>query len=337
MIQLEKVEVDLGNFCLKDINLHVGAGEFFTLLGPTGTGKTVLLESIAGLKILKQGKIIINGQDVTCLKPEKRNISLCYQDCALFPHMKVEENIKYGLRFKPDGKNQKYNKNFKTLVELLRIEHILNRYPLFLSGGEKQRVALARALIVDPDILLLDEPLSALDSGIKESIEVELKNLHQALNTTIIMVTHDFREVYYLADRVSIIKDGIIQQTGTVKEVFEKPSSLFIAGFVGMKNLIKIDQLVNRTSQKITPPLHSSIAGIRPENILLSTEPLNTDVSFKGIIKEVFSNGVYLQITIESDNMQVTAFLTANTLSINNFAKNQSIYWGCNAEQICFI
>jgi len=336
MIQLENVEVDLGNFCLKEINLHVRAGEFFTLLGPTGTGKTVLLESIAGLKILKQGKIIINGQDVTCLKPEKRNISLCYQDCALFPHMKVEENIKYGLRFKPDGKNQKYNKNFKTLVELLRIEHILNRYPLFLSGGEKQRVALARALIVDPDILLLDEPLSALDAGIKESIELELKNLHQALNTTIIMVTHDFREVYYLADRVSIIKDGIIQQTGTVKEVFEKPSSLFTAGFIGMKNLIKIEQLVKNT-QKIIPPLHSSVAGIRPENILLGTEPLNTDISFRGTIKEVFNNGVYLQITIESDNMQVTAFLTANTLSINNFAKNQSIYWGCNAEQICFI
>lgn len=337
MIQLENVAVDLGNFCLKDINLHVESGKFFLLLGPTGTGKTVLLETIAGLKTLNNGKVIINRQDVSDIKPEKRNISLCYQDCALFPHMKVEDNVKYGLRFKSDGSDQKYKKNFHTLVELLKIEHILKRYPLFLSGGEKQRVALARALIVDPDILLLDEPLSALDAGIKETIEAELKNLHQTLNTTTIMVTHDFREAYYLADQVSIIKDGCIQQTGTIHEVFEQPSSLFTAKFVGMKNLIPISKIRNQTFLNMLKNNQADIAGIRPENIQIGTEPLNTELCFQGIIKEVRNNGIYLQLTIESAGIQIAAFLTANSFFANRLAVHQNIYWGCRYDQICLI
>ncbi|MBO8159717.1 ABC transporter ATP-binding protein [Thermosyntropha sp.] len=335
MIEVKDLSLKAGNFRLNSINLTINTGEFFVLLGPTGSGKTVLLEAIAGLKPLNKGKIIISGKDVTDKKPEKRKIAICYQDYALFPHMKVKDNITYGLRFQQDGNKLKYQENFELLVNLLKIEHILDRYPLFLSGGEKQRVALARALITDPDVLLLDEPLSALDAGIKETIEYKMKKLHQTLKTTTIMVTHNFREAYYLADRVGIIKGGNILQTGSVEEIFCHPKSLFVADFVGMKNLFKIEDIKNTFPLELESK--AGYLGIRPENIFISDKPVKDAYCFKGRIINFINNGVYMQIDIESQGYIFTSYLTHNHYSQLNLTEGKEVFFGFYPKYMCLI
>ena len=237
MIRVHDLHIKLGIFEIKNVNLQIAKGEFLVLLGPSAAGKSVILESIAGLVPIQKGKILVNNKDVTNLKPEKRNISICYQDYNLFPHMKVRDNIRYGLKFKKDKYHKKYEKNFKTLIKLLELDEILDRLPLNLSGGEQQRVSLARGLITNPDVLLLDEPLSSLDPNIKETIQEELKNIHQTMQTTIIMVTHDFTEANYLADKVALVHDGQIVQQGTIEDIFQRPKSIFAAQFTGTKNI----------------------------------------------------------------------------------------------------
>lgn len=232
MIEIRNLHVKLSGFALDNINLTVNKSDFFALLGPTGAGKTVLLEAIAGLKKVTGGEIFIKGKNVTNWKPENRNISIVYQDYALFPNMKVKENITYGLKFKKHL-NKSAKDNFNMLVEMLGISHLTDRYPQNLSGGEQQRVALARALIVEPDILLLDEPFSALDVNTKELIQSEIKKIHDTLRTTTIMVTHNFSEVFSLADKVAIINQGSVQQIGRTEEVFRNPQSKFVANLLG--------------------------------------------------------------------------------------------------------
>lgn len=335
MIKIENLSVKLPDFSLKNIKLSIAKGDFFVLLGPTGTGKTVLLESIAGLQNISSGHIILNKKDISKEKPEHRSISICYQDCSLFPHMRVKDNIKYGLRFKTDGRNPKYQKNFDTLVDMLKITHILNRYPTFLSGGEKQRVALARALIVNPDVLLLDEPLSALDAGIKESIQTELQKLHQTLETTTIMVTHDFREAYYLANKVGIINNGTIMQTGSIAEVFEKPRSLFVAKFVGMKNIIELEHLNSKTL--IHEDKSAYYLGIRPENIIISNEELQTDYSFNGYIEQIQNNGIYQEIKINSQGKLFLLYLSNNHYCTLNLYAGKNVHFGFDKQYCCYI
>ncbi len=340
MIEVKNLFLQLGEFNIKDLSLSINTGEYFVLLGPTGSGKTVLLESIAGLKSIQAGSIYINKEEVTGKKPEDRNISICYQDLALFPHMRVKDNIKYGLRFRRDTNTLKYEKNFEILIELLRINHILDRYPVFLSGGEKQRVALARALIVDPDILLLDEPLTALDSGMKATIEEELKNIHETLKITILMVTHDFKEAYYLADRVGIIKDGSIMQIGPIEEVFEKPTSICTADFVGMKNLLKIDELKKKpVFEVLLKQIENSaeFIGIRPENIVISNKIIDDCCSIFGRISHIRNNGIYREIDISSHGVEFKAYLTANSYNDLQLFKGKEVFFGIDISRVAII
>jgi len=342
MIDIKNLSLKLGQFALKNINLHINRGEFFTLLGPTGAGKTVLLETIAGLKQLDKGSIILDRHDITREKPEKRNISICYQECTLFPHMKVEENIKYGLRFKSDRSDPRYQHRFNLLVELLKIEHILGRYPVNLSGGEKQRVALARSLIIDPAVLLLDEPLSALDTNIKETIARELKNIHHVLKTTIIMVTHNFGEAYSLANRIGIINDGQILQTGPIQQVFENPLSAFVAEFVGMKNLFPIDPEYNETFYRQVVVNSGCVpdgkcVGIRPENIIVSNDKLNTEYSFRGSIQAMRKMDVYIELDIVCMNLCFKCYLTPNRCFELDLYEGKEINFGFYAKHFNLI
>jgi len=342
VIEIKNLYLELGKFSLNNINLSIDPGEFFTLLGPTGSGKTVLLESIAGLRPVKKGSIILNNRDITNKKPEERNIAICYQDCALFPHMDVRNNIKYGLRFKKHGNNTGYQRNFDMLVELLKIEHILGRYPVNLSGGEKQRVALARALIVEPEILLLDEPLSALDTNIKENIEKELKNIHRALKTTTIMVTHNFGEAYFLATRVGILREGSILQTGAPQEVFEKPQSFFTAKFVGVKNLFKIElngnsKFCHQISSSLGKLPGSGYIGIRPENITINNGELTTEFNFKGTIQKIRNLGINMEIDIASMNESFISYLTPNRCYELKLYEGKEIIFGFDAKHVNII
>jgi ABC-type Fe3+/spermidine/putrescine transport system ATPase subunit len=236
MISLKGVCVEFRRFTLGDISLTIPGGDYFMLVGPTGSGKTLLLETIAGLHRVKQGEISLDGRDLTFLEPEKRNIGMVYQDCALFPHLSVRDNIIFGLKVrrfpKPD-----WQKAMGEVASLVKINHLLDRKPINLSGGEKQKVALARALAIKPPLLLLDEPLSALDPDTRENLRQELKQIQEELNITVIHVTHDFEEALTLGKHLAVIGEGQIKQSGTPDEIFRKPNSEFVARFTLSRNI----------------------------------------------------------------------------------------------------
>ncbi|HKK82738.1 MAG TPA: ATP-binding cassette domain-containing protein [Atribacterota bacterium] len=334
MIKIKNLNIRLGNFQIKNVELKVKKGEFLVLLGPTAAGKSVILEAIAGLVPTKSGKIMVNNRDITQLKPEHRNISICYQDYNLFPHMNVRNNICYGLRFKKDRNNPHYQKNFRALVDLLKLEDILDRLPLNLSGGEQQRVSLARGLIGSPDVLLLDEPLSALDPNIKTSIQEELKNIHQTLHTTIIMVTHDFIEANYLAERVAVIHEGKVIQQGYLEEIFQKPSSIFAAQFIGVKNLFLIENPEEVSFFGLKAP---GYIGIRPENINVSHKPIDADYHFQGEIGNIQNNQIYMEVKCCNARRDYLAYLTINRFFELGLKKGLPVHFGFNKENLIYI
>ncbi|MDD2352238.1 MAG: ATP-binding cassette domain-containing protein [Atribacterota bacterium] len=334
MIHIKNLDIKLGEFRIRNVELKVKKGEFLVLLGPTAAGKSVIIEAIAGLVPIQSGKIMLNNRDITQLKPEHRNISICYQDYNLFPHMNVRNNICYGLRFKKDRNNPQYKKNFKAMVELLKLGDILDRLPLNLSGGEQQRVSLARGLIGNPDVLLLDEPLSALDPNIKTSIQEELKNIHQTLHTTIIMVTHDFIEANYLAQRVAIVHEGEIIQQGYLEDIFQKPKSVFAARFIGVKNIFWVKNPEELSFFGLKEPAY---IGIRPENIYVSHQPVNTDYQFEGKVGYVQNNQIYMEIECCNSTRNYLSYLTINRFFELNLKKDMPIYFGFNKGHLIHI
>jgi len=334
MIHVKNLNIKLGSFRIKNVNLKVKKGEFLILLGPTAAGKSVILEAIAGLVPIQSGKIMVNNRDVTELKPEHRNISICYQDYNLFPNMNVRNNICYGLRFKKDRNNPQYQKNYKALVDLLKLGDILERLPLNLSGGEQQRVSLARGLIGSPDVLLLDEPLSALDPNIKATIQEELKNIHRALHTTIIMVTHDFIEANFLGDRIVIVHEGEIIQQGYLEEIFQKPNSIFAARFIGVKNIFRVKNPEELSFFGLKEPAY---IGIRPENINVSKQPIDTDYHFKGRIGNVQNNQIYMEVECSNAKRDYLSYLTINRFFELNLKKDAPIYFGFKKENLIHI
>lgn len=323
MIRIENLETRLTGFNLHEINLSIEGGEFFILMGPTGAGKTVLLEALAGLIPIQCGRIYIGGKDVTKLPPEKRDVSIVYQDYALFPHLTVLENIKYGLHFHRLEKTEA-KKRLRKFVEELDLAHLENRLPLNLSGGELQRVALARALVVNPRVLLLDEPLSALDPSFREEIRYELKRLHQLYGTTCLMVTHDFAEALSLANRAAIINHGIIEQIGTMEDIFQKPRTEFIADFVGMKNIFAAEFEDSRAI--IGGDLHVELGrhpskshgyiAIRPEDIVIHRKALASSMrnSFRGVVKGLFDSGFYYEIHLQVGKLTFKSLVTKKSL-----------------------
>ena len=310
MIELKNVQVKVAGFLLEHINLVVPKGEYTVILGPTGAGKTVLLESIAGLHALQQGAILLEGKDVTASVPEERGISIVYQDYVLFPHLTVRENIIFGLRVRHTAK-LKINEALEWMCGLFEIRPLLKRLPATLSGGERQRVALARALITKPEILLLDEPLSALDAESREDMRAQLKNTHEKLNITTLHVTHDFEEAMSLADNIVVINQGMIVQVGKPSEIFYHPLSEFVARFTMARNIFT-GKIVSQDKQgKVFRSdgleiLSSSdkntavYAVIRPEMISVALEKqISNDNSFPGIIKSIVDKGANILVAVD--------------------------------------
>ncbi|MFQ5974879.1 MAG: ABC transporter ATP-binding protein [Candidatus Hydrothermarchaeales archaeon] len=236
MIQIKGLTMHLGGFSLTDVDLNIKDREYFGILGPTGSGKTILLECIAGLHYPEKGEIWINDRDVTGVTPEEREVAYVPQDHALFPHLNVKENIAFGLKLRGYSASE-IDSTLKEITELLDINYLIDRKIQRLSGGERQRVALARALVIRPKLLLLDEPLAALDPKIKQRIWKEMKKIHEKLKVTIVHVTHDFEETYTLSDRIAVIHDGRIEQVAEREEIFGKPVNRVVARFVGTKNI----------------------------------------------------------------------------------------------------
>jgi molybdate/tungstate transport system ATP-binding protein len=237
MIEFDRVSLTLGSFSLHDVSLTINRGDYYFIVGPSGAGKTVLLEAIAGLHRPQQGRVLLRGEDITALPPERRGISLVYQDYSLFPHMKVAENVGYGLKMRGRAKGE-IRERVAYLLQQFGIEHLADRHPATLSGGEQQRVALARSIAVEPDILLLDEPLSALDPVTQEKFIDDLRSLHQEHGLTVVQVSHSRREANLLATRMAVIIDGRLMDEGRSGAVLNTPRNREVARFVGIENIL---------------------------------------------------------------------------------------------------
>lgn len=299
-----------------------------------------MLESIAGMVPIAAGRIQIAGREVTRLPPERRGIGIVYQDQALFPHLTVAENIRFGLRYRPrtaDCENRVAN-----LVQRLGLSTLLNRGIAHLSGGERQRVALTRALAVAPEVLLLDEPLSALDPNFREEIRDLLKGLHRETGITVLMVTHDFAEAHFLAERTAVISAGRIEQVGPVAEVFSRPVSPAVAGFVGMKNIFAAG--FNGDTAQVAP-LNLKLTGtvcptrrfvaIRPEDVQLSTcrpdPPLNC---FSGRVARIDHQGVFCDIRVCCGTMKWQVLIPTGRLIDLRIAESSAVWLHVPPEKI---
>lgn len=312
-LRIQDLHVDLEEFHLEAINLEIAAGEYFVLLGPTGAGKTVLLETVAGLLPPLRGRIVIDGNDITETPPERRGSGFVYQDYALFPHLNVADNIAFGLRLNRHLPGDAVERRVAEMACLLSIHHLLHRSPNTLSGGERQRVALARALVTEPAVLLLDEPLSALDPQTRTGLQRELSRIHRQLKTTTLHVTHDFQEAVTLADRIGLLHQGRIVQVGTPEDIFRRPASSFVARFVGARNLL-VGELVETTeaghrrfeTRGLDIAVDTDLRGqahasIRPEDIFISREPVRTDPRncYQGTIARIADRGSLVYVTVD--------------------------------------
>jgi putative spermidine/putrescine transport system ATP-binding protein len=270
------------------VDLEIRRGEFFTMLGPSGSGKTTTLRVIAGFEQPDEGTVELGGKDVSRLPPYARDVNTVFQDYALFPHMTVQENVEYGLRVKKVPRAER-RRRAEDALALVQLEGYGNRKPAQLSGGQRQRVALARAIVNRPQALLLDEPLGALDLKLRQELQVELKRIQQELGITFVYVTHDQEEALTMSDRLAVFRDGKIEQLGTPAEVYERPGSEFIAGFVGVSNVLE------RDGRRFT---------VRPEKIRLlgEREEPEQGVSVEGgRIRDVVYVGAVTRYHVELD------------------------------------
>lgn len=345
MIKITGLNVDLPCFSLSDINLGIPENQFFVLLGPTGSGKTVLLEAIAGIETVSSGSVMINGLDVTDLPPEKRGICIVYQDSCLFPHLNVADNIRYGLRYRYKHE-AKSGDRFGELVDLLKIGHILKRRPETLSGGEVQRAALARALITGPRVLLLDEPFSAIDQAFRSELQQLLKTLQQTSGITFIMVTHSFSEALSLGDRAAILQNGRIEQEGSLIDIFKKPRSPFVAQFVGVKNIYPanfsgLHAQVNGVTVRVgnEPGSGRGYIAIRPEDIILSRSKLDSSIrnSFGGKVRAVLDKGYTFEVDVQAGETVFRSLITRSALVELDIRTGQDVYISFKATAVhCF-
>ncbi len=296
-----------------DVSLEIKNGEFLTLLGPSGCGKTTILRIIAGLENVTSGNVHLEDVDITNLNPTKRDISIMFQDYALFPHMTIIENVSYGLRMRGISKTAREKQAIEWL-ETMQLSNTKNRFPSELSGGQRQRVALARALITNPKILLLDEPLSALDANLRIRLREELRKIHKQVGTTFICVTHDQEEAMALSDRIAILKDGQIEQIGTPNELYDKPASEFVANFFGKCALWPIikskkdtkESLLEHTNlsckSEIMPDSNVARAVIRPEFLEISEQQITSVNQLKAKVLDILTKGTSNLVTVEFEN-----------------------------------
>lgn len=324
-LSLQALTCHVGAFHLDDISFDVGEGEYFVILGHSGAGKTVILESIAGLHNVG-GKILYNNEDITHTVPEKRSVGFVYQEFALFPNLTVRENIRFAGRYKHIEDAESL---FTDLVDFLELEKLLDRRIDNLSGGEKQRIAIARAIYARPKILLLDEPLSAIDPTFRNAIMKFLKDIHRRYGLTTLHVTHNFREASYLADRIAIVMDGKIQQVGSANEVLSHPSSLKVAEFLGFKNIFS-SSLVGGDPAKLF--------SIDPNDILVSKEAhVASDYRFEGTLDECMGIVDHFKLFIIVGENQFFVKMLKREHEGCAVNRGETIYIGFNEKDICYL
>ncbi|HOZ01568.1 MAG TPA: ABC transporter ATP-binding protein [Candidatus Syntrophosphaera sp.] len=330
-IRIENLSKDFDGFlAVDDVNISISFGELYSFLGPSGCGKTTLLRMIAGFEVPSGGRILLGDQDITDLPPYKRPVNTIFQNYSLFPHMTVFDNVAFGLRIRKTPKDT-IRDQVRKMLTLVKMEDQATKYPTQLSGGQKQRIAIARALINEPKVLLLDEPLAALDLKLRQHMLIELMNIHDAVGITFIYVTHDQGEAMSISDRVAVMESGRIVQTGPADDIYERPASIFAAYFIGETNLItgevmeiedeyvhlKCDQGDGKCFEidstfHFQPSLGKKVTvSLRPEKIAITrNKPGNQDDFniLRGTIEDILYLGTHTQYIVKVGNLKFRVF-----------------------------
>jgi ABC-type Fe3+/spermidine/putrescine transport system ATPase subunit len=290
---------------LKDCTLHIDRGEVITLLGPSGCGKTTLLRCIAGFYIPEQGSIVLEGRDVTLVPPNKRDVGLIFQNYALFPHLSVRKNVAYGLSVRRVERGE-IERRVAEALALVSLSDLAERYPSQLSGGQQQRVAIARALVLEPEIVLLDEPFNALDAKLRVTMQVELRKLVKKLGMTSIFVTHDQTEALTISDRIAIMREGELEQVAEPLTIYDAPQSSYVANFIGSANLIEVETRGGLVEIAPGISLPTSVQGsaaavVRPENITIAPRAGGQTDGWIGVVSFVKPLGSTVEYEVEVD------------------------------------
>ncbi len=346
-IKIQHVSKSFGNKvqALKDVSLTINDGEVMVLLGPSGCGKTTLLRCIAGLEYPERGRIVIGGRDVTEMAPRRRNIAMVFQSYAVFPHLRVFENIAFGLRMQKRP-NDEVKRRVARAAEMMRIEQLLDRYPAQLSGGQRQRVAVARGLVMEPQVLLMDEPLSNLDALLRLQARAELKRLLQEVKTTTVYVTHDQIEALSMGDRVAVMQIGEIVQVDVPSRVYDLPGSVFVGGFIGSPPMNFLKGIAQGRNGKTRisigdqlfplPMPHGEgsadgrevLVGIRAENLEASTKPVAGALPARVLVVEPLGSHNLLTVEMAGQMMKVT------TRTDFTAAPEQTIYLEVDPDKV---
>ena len=329
---------------VKDLNLSIGKGEFLTMLGPSGSGKTTCLMMLAGFETATNGEIRLDGRNINLVPPHKRGIGMVFQNYALFPHMTVGENLAFPLEVRGMGKDEREAK-IKRALDMVQMGAFANRRPAQLSGGQQQRIALARALVFDPALVLMDEPLGALDKQLREHMQFEIKHLHESLGITVVYVTHDQGEALTMSDRVAVFNDGKIQQLAPPADLYERPDNSFVAQFIGENNklpgtieelsgdkaLVRLatGELIDATPVNVTSKGQQTLVSIRPERVEFKPEMMPPGAHMiDATVLEVIYMGDILRVRLRVAGADDFVMKMRNTLGQTKLTPGQNIKIG---------
>lgn len=324
-IEFKQIDKYYGtNQVLKGIDLKIEKGEFVTLLGPSGCGKSTLLRCLSGLEEISGGQILLDGEDITHKDPKDRNIGMVFQQYSLFPNMTVEENIAFGLKLKKTDQKE-IEKRVLEAIKMVELEGKERQYPMNLSGGQQQRVALARSIVMRPKVLLLDEPLSAIDAKLRKSLQTSIRQIHKEMGLTSIFVTHDQDEAMVMSDVIHLFHAGKIEQSGSPISMYTQPVSRFAAGFIGNYNILSKDEFFCVTRREIS----GSEIAIRPETLQISAGPIDgpDEYRFDGVIVDSIPRGNVLRYLVDAGGIKlhVDVLFRSKVLFENGMKVNLSV------------
>lgn len=329
-IRFENLNKSFGNnHVLKDINLEIKKGELVTLLGPSGCGKSTLLRCLSGLEQVSSGRIYLDGEDITDVSPRRRGIGMVFQQYSLFPNMSVKDNVAFGLKMKNVPKHE-IDEKVKDMLDIVGLSDKIDQFPMQLSGGQQQRVALARAMVTEPKVLLLDEPLSAIDALLRRNLQIEIRRIQQKLDITTIFVTHDQDEAMVMSDTIHLFNEGHIEQSGTPVDLYTAPATKFAATFIGNYNLLKADKFGEACGEKFD----CDDVAIRPEIVKMNKEPLDGDEYYllKGTVSNYISHGNIIRFHVDCGDV----WLNSDVVFEREFAFNigDEVYVGVEKNLI---
>ncbi|HRK29562.1 MAG TPA: ABC transporter ATP-binding protein [Tepidisphaeraceae bacterium] len=350
-VRLDSVTKQFGKFvAVNNVSLDVRNGEFMTFLGPSGCGKTTMLRMISGFESPTTGRVLLDGQDVTHAPPYKRDVNQVFQSYALFPHLTVWDNIAFGLRMKHIAESE-IRPRVAQAVDMVALAGMEQRKPGQLSGGQRQRVALARAIVNKPRVLLLDEPLSALDAKLRHSMQIELKRLQQKVGITFIFVTHDQEEALTMSDRIAVINRGVIEQLGSVDEIYHRPQTAFVANFIGQANLLpatliergeqdstlRIGDCLNVVVETRDLPLDTGriMVSIRPEKVRIEKhQPDGPNVFQAKVVEELFKGATDQLVVVTDDGLRLTAVVANESAAEYAVHEGDRVYCQLHEDDI---